>query len=185
MSKFTVGPQGRLWGRIDQLDALDQLLDTARSGKSAVLVLRGEAGIGKTALLEYAAGRAVGFRTIGVAGVESEMELPFATLQLVCAPMMGRLQELPEPQSNALSVAFGLREGATPNRFLVGLAVLGLLASTTEDHPLVCLIDDAQWLDEGSIEVLSFVARRLKAEPVALVAASIPTRRASGRGGVR
>ncbi|WP_433570319.1 helix-turn-helix transcriptional regulator [Streptomyces sp. CA-251247] len=169
MTKFAARSQGGLWGRIDQLTALDQVLDTARAGNSAVLVLRGEAGIGKTALLEYAAGRAVGFRTIDVAGIESEMELPFATLQLVCAPMLGRLHELPDPQSEALSVAFGLREGKAPSRFLVGLAVLGLLASITEDHPLVCLIDDAQWIDEGSIEVLSFVARRLKAEPVALI----------------
>ncbi|WP_328863224.1 helix-turn-helix transcriptional regulator [Streptomyces sp. NBC_00306] len=169
MGKFAIGSQGGLLGRNDQLAALDHVLATARAGNSAVVVLRGEAGIGKTALLDYATARAVGFRTVSVAGIESEMELPFATLQLVCAPMMGRLHELPEPQSEALSVAFGLREGTTPNRFLVGLAVLGLLASITEDHPLVCLIDDAQWIDEGSIEVLSFVARRLKAEPVALI----------------
>ncbi|MEU6596062.1 helix-turn-helix transcriptional regulator [Streptomyces flaveolus] len=158
-----------LLGRDRELAVLDQVLATARAGSSAVLVLRGEAGIGKTALLGYAADRAAGFRTIGVAGVESEMELAFASLHQLCAPLLGRLQRLPEPQCEALSVAFGLRGGEAPNRFLVGLAVLGLLAGAAESQPLACLIDDAQWLDTGSRRVLAFVARRLLAEPVALV----------------
>ncbi|MCX4574946.1 AAA family ATPase [Streptomyces sp. NBC_01571] len=158
-----------LRGRGQEKAALERALDTARGGSSAVLVLRGEAGIGKTALLGYAAGRAEGFRTTAVAGVESEMELPFAGLQQLCAPHMGRLQGLPGPQRNALSVAFGLREGEAPNQFLVGLAVLGLLAGAAEDRPLACLVDDAQWLDDGSLQVLGFVARRLVAEPVALI----------------
>ncbi|MFJ6633608.1 ATP-binding protein [Streptomyces sp. NPDC091376] len=161
-----------LRGRSQELAALERVLATVREGGSAVLVLRGEAGIGKTALLEYAAGRAAGFRTVGVAGVESEMELPYAGLQQLCAPLLGRLDALPVPQRDALSVAFGLREGRegeAPNRFLVGLAVIGLLAGAAEDRPLVCLVDDAQWLDDGSVQVLAFVARRLVAESVALV----------------
>lgn len=161
--------QVALRGRGQELAALEGVLATARAGSSAVLVLRGEAGIGKTALLDYAADLAVGFRTVGVAGIESEMELPFAGLHQLCAPMLGRLHELPGPQRNALSVAFGLREGDAPNRFLVGLAVLSLLAGAPEDQPLACLVDDAQWLDDGSRQVLAFVARRLTAEPVALV----------------
>ncbi|GHB23955.1 helix-turn-helix transcriptional regulator [Streptomyces viridiviolaceus] len=158
-----------LRGRGRELAALEQVLATARSGSSAVLVLRGEAGIGKTALLDYAAGRAVGFRTVGVAGIESEMELPFAGLHQLCSPMLGRLDRLPPPQRHALSVAFGLREGEASNRFLVGLAVIDLLAGAAGDRPLACLVDDAQWLDDGSLQVLAFAARRLMAEPVALI----------------
>lgn len=161
-----------LRGRSQELAALERVLATAREGGSAVLVLRGEAGMGKTALLDHAAGRAEGFRTAVVAGVESEMELPYAGLQQLCAPMLGRLDELPLPQRDALSVAFGLREGRQgepPSRFLVGLAVLGLLAGAAQDRPLVCLVDDAQWLDDGSVQVLAFVARRLVAESVALI----------------
>ncbi|MFG1658172.1 AAA family ATPase [Micromonospora chersina] len=158
-----------LRGRGPELAALERVLAEAGAGSSAVLVLRGQAGIGKTALLDYAAGRATGFRTIVIAGIESEMELPFAGLHQLCAPMLGRLPELPGPQHDALSVAFGLREGEAPNRFLVGLAVLSLLGSATEDQPLACFIDDAQWLDDGSKQVLAFVARRLMAESVALI----------------
>ncbi|MFI5488433.1 ATP-binding protein [Micromonospora echinaurantiaca] len=158
-----------LRGRAPELAALERVLATARAGDSAVLVLRGEAGIGKTALLDHAAGRAVGFRTAGVAGIESEMGLPFAGLHQLCAPMLGQLPELPGPQRDALSVALGLREGAAPDRFLVGLAVLSLLACVAEDQPLACFVDDAQWLDEGSMQVLAFVARRLMAESVALI----------------
>ncbi|SCL33033.1 regulatory protein, luxR family [Micromonospora rhizosphaerae] len=159
------GPPGR--GR--ETAALERVLAEARAGSSAILVLRGEAGIGKTALLDYAAGRAAGFRTVAIAGIESEMELPFAGLHQLCAPMLGRLHELPGPQRDALAVAFGLREGEAPNRFLVGLAVLSLLAGAAEDQPLACLVDDAQWLDDGSMQVLAFVARRLLAESVALI----------------
>jgi DNA-binding CsgD family transcriptional regulator len=158
-----------LLGRDRELAALDRVLATARAGSSAVLVLRGEAGIGKTALLDYAAGRAVGFRTVGVFGIEAEMELPFASLHQLCAPLLGGLQELPEPQRHALSVAFGLREGEAPDRFLLGLAVLGLLAAAARDRPLACLLDDAHWLDEGSLQVLGFVARRLMADSTALL----------------
>ncbi|MFI1440610.1 helix-turn-helix transcriptional regulator [Streptomyces fructofermentans] len=169
MGDFGSRSQIQLLGRSSQLALLDQVLDEVREGKSEVLVLRGEAGIGKTALLDSAVARADGFRIAAVSGIESEMGLPFASLQQFCAPMLGRIQRLPEPQREALSVAFGLQAGAQPNRFLVGLAVLGLLADTAEDQPLLCLVDDAQWLDDESMHVLAFVARRLLAEPVALI----------------
>ncbi|GGX69750.1 helix-turn-helix transcriptional regulator [Streptomyces fructofermentans] len=169
MGDFAVRPLPQLLGRRDQLALLDDVLNGARAGKSGVLVLRGEAGIGKTALLDAVGVRAVGFRTTGVAGVESEMRLPFASLHQFCAPLLDRIQDLPAPQHDALSVAFGLKEGKAPNRFLVGLAVLGLLAGTAGDHPLLCRVDDAQWLDDDSMQVLAFVARRLMAEPVALL----------------
>ncbi|MFJ9566699.1 AAA family ATPase [Streptomyces fuscichromogenes] len=158
-----------LRGRNRELTALDQVLATVRAGSSAVLVLRGEAGIGKTALLDRTADRATGFRILRVAGVETETELPFASLHQLCAPLLGGAHRLPGPQRDALSVAFGLQDGEVPNRFLVGLAVLGLLADTARERRLVCLVDDAQWLDEESLHVLAFVARRLAAESVALV----------------
>ncbi|MDX3075633.1 helix-turn-helix transcriptional regulator [Streptomyces sp. MI02-7b] len=175
MGAPVVDTQVALHGRGPELAALERVLTTAGAGSSAVLVLRGEAGIGKTALLDHAARRASGFRTVGVAGVESEMELPFASLHQLCAPMLDRLHELPGPQRDALSVAFGLREGggepkgAAPHRFLVGLAVLSLLARVAEARPLACLVDDAQWLDDASGQALAFVARRLMAESIALV----------------
>src|SRR4051794_34393463 len=172
MSVPFVDSQVTLWGRDQEMAALERMLATARAGSSAVLVIRGEPGIGKTALLDYAAGRAVGSRTVAVAGIESEMELPFAGLHQLCAPMLGGLRRLPGPQRDALSVAFGLQEGQegeAPSRFLVGLAVIGLLAGAAADRPLACLVDDAQWLDDGSLQVLAFVARRLIAEPVALI----------------
>jgi DNA-binding CsgD family transcriptional regulator len=139
-----------------------------------VLVLRGEAGVGKTALLEYLAKRASGCRLARAAGVESEMELAFAGLQQLCAPMLERLDRLPGPQRDALATAFGLRPGSTPDRFLVGLAVLSLLSDVAEEQPLVCLVDDAQWLDQASRQALAFVARRVLAESVALVFAARP-----------
>ena len=151
---------------------LDGVLDQARWGSSAVLVVRGEPGIGKTALLDYAAGRAVGFRVVRAWGVESEMELAFAGLHQLCVPMLGRLDQLPGPQRDALAVAFGMREGPAPDRFLVGLAVLSLLAATAEDQPLACLVDDVQWLDRATVQCLAFAARRLLAEPVAMILAA-------------
>ncbi|MGW3247364.1 LuxR C-terminal-related transcriptional regulator [Streptomyces sp. NPDC001070] len=167
----SIDAQAGLLGRDRELAALEGVLATVKAGSSAVLVFRGETGIGKTALLNYAAGRAAGFRTAAIAGIESEMKLPFAGLQQLCTftGTLGRLQTLPEPQRDALSVAFGLREDKAPNRYLVGLAALGLLAGAAKTQPLVCLIDDAQWLDEESLEVLVFVARRLMAEPIALI----------------
>src|SRR3954467_3341882 len=157
-----------LRGRRNERYALDRRLQRVRAGESSVLVLRGEAGIGKTALLEYIADRAPGCRIVGVAGVDSEMELAFAGLHQLCAPMLDGLDRLPGPQRDALRVAFGLQDGV-PSRFLVALAVLSLLADAAESEPLLCLVDDAQWLDQASAQALVFVARRLLAESVALV----------------
>ena len=160
-----------LLGRLPERAALSQLLDAARAGRSGVLVVRGEPGVGKTALLDWAIESAAGLRVARVAGVESEMELAFAVLQQLCAPMLGKLEGLPGPQRDALRVAFGLSTGAAPDRFLVGLASLSLLSEAAE-QPLLCVIDDAQWLDRASAQALAFVARRLLAEPVALVFAT-------------
>jgi hypothetical protein len=161
-----------LLDRLPERAALSQLLDGARAGRSGVLVLRGEPGVGKTALLDWAVGSAAGLRVVRVAGVESEMELAFAALQQVCAPMLDKLEGLPDPQRAALGVAFGLTAGAAPDRFLVGLAVLSLVSGVAERQPLLCVVDDAQWLDRASALVLGFVARRLLADPVALVFAT-------------
>ena len=140
--------------------------------------------MGKSALLEYAVGAAAGMRVARAAGVESEMELAFAGVHLLCAPLLDRLEGLPGPQRDALGVAFGLRAGAAPDRFLVGLAVLTLLAEVAEDRPLLCVVDDAQWLDRASAQVLAFAARRLLAEPVGLIfAAREPGEAVRGAGG--
>ena len=163
------GPGPALIGRHTERATLDRLLADARSEQGRVLVLRGEAGIGKTALLEYAQAQAKGFRVARAAGVESEQVMAYAGLHQLCAPFLDRLDRLPEPQRDALGTAFGLSSGARPTRFLVGLAVLTLLAEVAEDQPLLCLIDDAQWLDRMSEVVLAFVARRLLAERIALV----------------
>ena len=148
---------------------LDRLLDGARAGRSGVLVLRGESGVGKTALLEYLAGSASGCRVLRAAGAEFEMELPFAALHQLCAPMLDRLDSLPGPQRDAVGTAFGLSAGEAPDHFFVGLAILGLLSEEAEQQPVVCVVDDAQWLDRASAEALAFVARRVLAESVALV----------------
>jgi DNA-binding CsgD family transcriptional regulator len=161
-------PRGLL-GRRSECETLDRLLRSVRSGQSRVLVLRGEAGIGKTALLEYVVEQASGWRIARAAGVESEMELPFAGLHQLCGPMLDGLDGLPGPQQDALRVAFGLQGGATPDHFFVALAVLSLLAEAAEARPLVCLVDDGQWLDRGSAQALAFVARRLLAERIAMV----------------
>jgi DNA-binding CsgD family transcriptional regulator len=158
-----------LLGRASERQVLERLLENVRGGQSAVLVVRGEAGVGKTALLHHCARHASGFRVANIAGVESEMELPFAGLHQLCAPMLGRLDALPEPQRAALSVALGVSSGAAPDRFLVALAALSLLAEVAAERPLLCLVDDAQWLDAASSQVLGFVARRLLAESVAIV----------------
>ena len=162
-------PGPRLRGRHDECVVLDRLVDNVRAGQSQVLVLRGEAGVGKTALLEYLQRRASGCRIARAAGVESEMELPFAGLHQLCAPMLHRLGRLPGPQGDALGAAFGLRDGDAPDRFLVGLAVLSLLSDVAEEHPLICVLDDAQWLDRASAQAFAFVTRRLMAESVAVV----------------
>src|ERR1700746_1743084 len=160
----TEGPAVVLYGRRVEREVLDRLLEAVRGGQSRVLVVRGEPGVGKTALLHSAIESAPGFRGARAVGVESEMELAFAALQQLCAPMLDRLGRLPAPQREALGVAFGLRAGNAPDRFLVGLAVLSLLAEVAEEKPLVCVVDDAQWLDRASVQALVFVARRLLAE---------------------
>src|SRR3954453_12487687 len=157
--------------RTSEREVLDGLLATVRDGQSAVLVVRGEAGVGKTALLRYVARQASGFRVAQVTAVEAEMELPFAGIHQLCAPLLDRLGALPHPQQDALSVALGLASGDVPDRVLVGLAVLGLLSDAAEERPLLCLVEDSQWLDEASGLILGFIARRLLAESVAMVVA--------------
>jgi DNA-binding CsgD family transcriptional regulator len=148
---------------------LDAFLDTLRSGESRALVLHGEPGTGKTALLEYLAGQASGCEVARIAGVQSEMELAFAGLHQLGGPMLGRLSNLPEPQQEAMRTAVGISTGPPPDPFLLGLATLGLLSEEAAERPLVCLVDDAQWLDQASAQVLAFVARRLRKESVGLV----------------
>ncbi|MFI8301213.1 ATP-binding protein [Streptomyces nigra] len=163
------GPRAALIGRRNECRLLDSLLAGVRSGRSEVLVLRGEAGIGKSELLRYLLDRAGDCRVVRASGVQSEMELSYAGLHQLCAPLLDHLDDLPEPQQNALSVAFGMRAGAAPDRFLVGLSALSLLAGRGGDRPLVCVVDDAQWLDSVSAQTLQFVARRLGADALLLV----------------
>ena len=158
-----------LLDRTSEREVLRGLLDRAREGSSAVLVMRGEPGIGKTALLRYAARQAAGFRVAQVTGAEAEMELPFAAIQQLCTPMLDQIDALPHAQRDALCVALGLASGDVPDRFVVGLAVLGLLSAAAEQQPLLCLVEDAQWLDSASGLILGFVARRLLAELIAMV----------------
>jgi DNA-binding CsgD family transcriptional regulator len=155
-----------LRGRNAESARLDRLLAAVRNGQSGVLVLRGEPGIGKTALLDSFAERARDCRIIRAVGVEGEMELPFAGLHQLSAPLLGGLGRLPQPQRDALETTFGLSSGARPDRFLIGLALLSLLSDAAEERPLVCVVDDGQWVDRASAQVLAFVARRLKAESV-------------------
>src|ERR1700733_10304317 len=166
------GAAEMLLGRRGEREMLDRLLGVVRGGQSRVLVLSGEPGVGKTALLESAIRSASGFRVSRAVGVESEMELAFAALQQLCAPMMDRLGRLPAPQRDALGVTFGLSAGNPPDRFLVGLAVLSLFSEIAHERPLLCVVDDAQWLDRASAQTLVFVARRLLAESVALMFAT-------------
>jgi hypothetical protein len=140
-----------------------------RAGDSRALVLRGEAGIGKTALLDYVARRGTGCTVLRAAGVESQMELAFAGVHQLCDPLLDRLERLPGPQRDALETALGLRSGDPPDGFLVALAVLSLLGESAEEQPLICVVDDAQWLDRASAQALAFVARRLLAESIAIV----------------
>src|SRR3954452_24810822 len=154
-------PPSGLLGRVSERDVLAQLVADVQAGQSRALVLRGQAGVGKTALLGHLSAAADGCRIARAAGVESEMELAFAGLHALCAPMLGRLGQLPSPQRDALSTAFGLSAGPPPDRFLVGLAVLSLLAESAEAQPILCMVDDAHWLDRVSTETLAFVARRL------------------------
>src|SRR5215475_8850192 len=162
---------GQLLGRRNERSALDELVASVRAGPSGALVLRGEAGVGKTALLEYVVQQASGCAIARAAGIESEMELAYAGLQQLCAPFVDHVERLPGPQRDALTTAFGLGDGEVPDRFLVGLAVLSLLSDVAEERPLVCIVDDAHWLDAASAQALAFVGRRLGAESVGLVVA--------------
>ncbi|WP_406284177.1 ATP-binding protein [Embleya sp. NBC_00896] len=164
-----------LIGRDTEQSTIDRLLARVREGGSGALVMRGAAGVGKTALVDYAADAADGLRVLRGTGIESEMELPFSGLHLLLGPGLDRIPDLPEPQRLALQAAFGLVGGGPGDRLLVGLAVLSLLAELAEDGPLVCLVDDAHWLDRASAEALLFAARRLHAEGVALVFAARDT----------
>ena len=161
-----------LFGRDDECALLDDLIGDVRRGESRSLVLRGEAGIGKTALLEHLVESASDLTVARAVGVESEMELAFASLHQLCAPLLDRLERLPGPQRDALRIVFGLSSGPAPDRFLLGLAVLSLVSEAAEPRPLLCVVDDAQWLDQTSALTLAFVARRLLAEPVGLVFAA-------------
>jgi DNA-binding CsgD family transcriptional regulator len=166
------GRAAELRGRLHELGVLDQLIDAVRAGESRALVVAGEPGVGKTALLDYVAGHASGCRVVRATGVQSEMELAFAGLQQLCKPLLDYLDRLPGPQREALQTAFGLSAGPAPDRFLVGLAVLSLLSDAAGEQPLICLVDDEQWLDRASAQALGFAARRLEAESVGLVFAA-------------
>ena len=176
---MTANPRktGRVPGLMDrraERAALGGLVDAVRSGESRALVVRGDPGVGKTVLVDHLAGRASGSgcRVARAPGVQSEMELAFAGLHQLCAPMLGHLDGIPGPQQDALRTAFGLAAGPPPDRFFVGLAVLSLLSEVATERPLICVIDDEQWLDRASAQALGFVARRLAAEPVGLVFAA-------------
>jgi len=164
--------RANLVGRRRERELLENVLESARGGRGAVLVIHGEPGVGKTALLEYAVQKGDSFRVARTVGVEGEIELPFAALQQLCAPILALRLSLPSPQRDALGVAFGLTPGNAPNPFLVGLAVLGLLSEAAEERPLLCVVDDAQWLDRASAAALAFVARRFVAEKVAVLFAT-------------
>ena len=164
-----------LTDRYRECGVLDRLVDGVRAGDGRALVVRGEPGVGKTVLLDYLASRASGCRVVRAVGVQSEMELAFAGLHQLCAPMLDHAESLPAPQRAALRTAFGLSAGPVPDRFLVGLAVLGLLSEAAGERPLICVVDDEQWLDHASAQALGFAARRLAADPVGLVfAARVP-----------
>jgi len=163
---------GQLFGRDREREVCDRLLDGAVRGSGGVLVVQGEPGVGKTALLEYAIKAGRRFRVARTVGVESDMELAFAALQQLCSRFLELLDRLPPPQRDALEVAFGLTAGRAPDPFLVGLAVLGLLAEAAEEQPLFCVVDDAQWLDSASARALAFAARRLLAERIAVMVAT-------------
>jgi hypothetical protein len=158
-----------LRGRVGERERLDGLIAAARAGSSGALVVRGEAGIGKSALLDHALTHASGCRVVRAAGVESEMELAYAGVHQLCAPLLDRLDHIPGPQGDALGTAFGLHAGPPPDRFLVALAILSLLSDAAEQQPLIGVVDDAQWLDHASAQALGFVARRLAQEAVVLL----------------
>jgi hypothetical protein len=172
---------GTLWGRSgapgltnrdSERAVLDRFVARVRAGEGQALVVQGEPGMGKTMLLDYLAGQAEGCRMARAAGVQSEMELAFAGLHQLCAPLLDHARRLPDPQNDALRTVFGLSAGPTPDRFMVGLAVLSLLSEAAGEQPLICVIDDEQWLDRASAQTLTFAARRLAADPIGVVFAT-------------
>jgi len=176
---------GVLLDRVRESAHIDRVLASAGQGLSSVLVLRGEPGAGKTALLGYAVDSAAGFEVARLSGIESETELGFAALHQLLVPFLGRLDALPRPQGQALATAFGLRDGGPPDRFLVGLASLTMLSAAAAARPLLCVIDDVQWLDQESADVLAFVARRLHADAISMLfAVRDPTERRVGLEGL-
>ena len=170
MRGYSTGVELR--GRQREKESLTRLLADVRAGHSRVLALSGEAGTGKTALLDHVADLAYGFRIVRAAGVEQESEIAYSALQTLCAPLLGQLDGLPEVQRAGLSTAFGLSSGSVPDPLLLGMAVLGLLTEAAAEQPLLCLIDDVQWADRMSAVILTFVARRLDADSVALIFAA-------------
>ncbi len=166
------GRMPKLRGRSDECQLLDSLVSAVRAGESRTLVISGEAGVGKTALLEHLIMQASELTILRAVGVESEVELGFASLHQMCLPLMSQIDRLPDPQRNALEVVFGVSEGSAPDPFLVGLATLSLLCEAAESTPLLCVVDDAQWLDRASARTLAFVGRRLLAERVGLLFAA-------------
>lgn len=170
MTDGTLSPhRHEFLSRKAELAAVQSLLRATLAGRGGAMVIRGEAGIGKTELLEHALTTVPGLRHIHVVGKEFETDLPFTALHELCKPMLARLETLPDPQRTALEVVFALRNGAAPDRLRLGLAVLGLLSGAAREQPIVCVVDDAQWLDQESAEVLAFVARRVETEAVALL----------------
>ena len=159
----------RLTDRVSERGAFGRLIEAVRAGESRALVVRGDPGVGKTVLLDHLAGQARLCRVARVVGVQSEMELAFAGLHQLCAPMLDHADRIPVPQQDALRTAFGIATGPPPDRFLVGLTVLSLLSEVAGERPLICVVDDEQWLDRASAQALGFVARRLAADPVGLV----------------
>ena len=167
-----MGGRSALRGRRSDCEALARLIEAARSGTSSAIVVRGEPGIGKSALLEHLLRDVSGLRVLRVSGIESEMELAYAGLHQLCGSLLEGIHSLPAPQAAALGTAFGLRPGRPPDRLLMGLSVLTLLSEAARHQPVLCLVDDAQWLDQASIQTLTFVARRLHAESVVLIFAA-------------
>jgi DNA-binding CsgD family transcriptional regulator len=166
------GPHHRLTDRRHERGVLDRLAAAVQAGESRALVMRGDPGVGKTILLDYLAGRVRGCRVERAVGAQTEMELAFAGLHQLCAPLLDRIEHLPVPQREALRTAFGLSAGPPPDLFMIGLALLSLLSEVAGERPVICLVDDEQWLDHASAQALGFVARRLAADPVGMVFAA-------------
>src|SRR5580704_11981486 len=171
----------QLTDRVSERQAIDRFLRSVRGGESRALVLHGDPGIGKTALLGYLAWTATACRVLSAGGVQSEMEIAFAGLHQLCSPMLEHVVTIPEPQRDALQITFGITSGPVPDPFMVGLGVLSLLSEVAAEQPLICIVDDEQWLDRASAQILAFVARRLGEESIGLIfAARVPSSELAG-----